>query len=106
MVEEDSVRTADLIDKAVKIAIECKAAAEGPKLKDFNEYLAANDREDIKELRAEVEAFAGDFHMPGGDFKRLRQTARLSDARGGDKAGSDKERRDETGRSGRCAPWT
>ena len=68
MVEDDFVRTADLIDKAVKIAIECKAAAEGPKLKDFNEYLAANDREDIKELRAEVEAFAGDFHMPGGDF--------------------------------------
>ena len=68
MLEDDFVKVADLIDKGVKIAIECKEAAEGPKLKDFNDYLAANDRPDIKALREEVEAFAGEFHMPGGMF--------------------------------------
>jgi len=68
MLEEDFVRVADLIHKGVEIAIECKAAAEGPKLKDFNDYLAANDRADIKALREEVESFADGFHMPGGVF--------------------------------------
>ena len=68
MLEEDFTRVADLIHKGVEIAIECKAAAEGPKLKDFNEYLAANDRADIKALRSEVEDFADGFHMPGGVF--------------------------------------
>ena len=38
------------------------------KVKDFNEYLAANDRADIKALRSEVEAFADGFPMPGGVF--------------------------------------
>ena len=68
MLEEDFVRVADLIHKGVEIAIECKAAAEGPKLKDFNDYLAANDRADIKALREEVESFADGFHMPGGVY--------------------------------------
>ena len=68
MLEEDFVRVADLIHKGVEIAIECKAAAKGPKLKEFNDYLAANDRADIKALREEVESFADGFHMPGGVY--------------------------------------
>ena len=97
--------TADLIDKAVKIAIECKAAAEGPKLKDFNEYLA-NDREDIKELRAEVGGFRRRFpHArrrlleappPNGEVER--REGRQS------RFGQGETRRDGTLR--RCAPWT
>ena len=66
MLEADFVKVADLIHKGVEIAIDCKAKAEGPKLKDFNAYLEANERADIAALREEVEAFAGDFHMPGG----------------------------------------
>ena len=47
---EDFVHVADLIHKGVEIAIECKAAAE-VQAQDFNDYLAANDRADIKALR-------------------------------------------------------
>ena len=68
MLEEDFVKVADLIHKGVEIAIDCKAKAEGPKLKDFNAYLEANARADVAALREEVETYAGDFHMPGGMF--------------------------------------
>ena len=60
------MKVADLIHKGVEIAIDCKAKAEGPKLKDFNAYLEANARADVAALREEVEACAGDFHMPAG----------------------------------------
>ena len=68
MLEEDFVKVADLIHKGVEIAIDCKAKAEGPKLKDFNAYLEANARADVAALREEVETYAGDFHMPGGMY--------------------------------------
>jgi glycine hydroxymethyltransferase len=68
MLEEDFVKVADLIDEGVKIAIDCKAQAGGPKLADFKQYVQSTDRPDIAALREKVESFAGDFHMPGGLF--------------------------------------
>ena len=68
MLEADFVRVADLIDKGVKIAIDCAAKTEGTKLKDFKNYLATTDRPDITALREEVEEFSSEFHMPGGMF--------------------------------------
>ena len=61
-------QVANFIDCAVKIAGECKAATPAPgKLKEFTAYLAGEgaQREDVKQLKAEVEAFARGFPMPG-----------------------------------------
>jgi len=66
MTEADFVRVADLIDQGVQIAIDIKKKTEGGKLKDFKAYLDENDVPAIAALRAEVEAFADEFHMPGG----------------------------------------
>jgi glycine hydroxymethyltransferase len=68
MVEADFIRVADLIDKGVKIAINVKSKVEGSKLKDFKDYLDKNNLPEISALRTEVEAFADEFHMPGGDL--------------------------------------
>lgn len=66
--EEDFERVAEFIDRGVKIALDLKASTPAPaKLKDYighaNGVGAARD--DVKQLRAEVEAFAGSFPMPG-----------------------------------------
>ena len=66
MTEADFVRVANLIDQGVQIAIDIKKKTEGGKLKDFKAYLGENDVPAIAVLRAEVEAFADEFHMPGG----------------------------------------
>lgn len=66
--EADFVKVADFIDRAVKIAQECKAATPAPgKLKEFGAYLAGEGaaRADVQQLRGEVEAFARGFPMPG-----------------------------------------
>lgn len=62
------LQVADFIDRAVKIAQECKAATPAPgKLKEFGAYLAGEGaaRADVQQLRGEVEAFARGFPMPG-----------------------------------------
>lgn len=62
------LQVADFIDRAVKIAQDCKAQTPAPgKLKEFGAYLASAGaaREDVKQLKAEVEAFAQSFPMPG-----------------------------------------
>jgi glycine hydroxymethyltransferase len=58
---------ADFLDRAVKIAQDLQASTPAPgKLKEFKAHLAANSsRADIKQLAAEVEAFASSFPMPG-----------------------------------------
>ena len=66
--EADFKRVADFIDRGVKIALDLKASTPAPgKLKDYTAH--ANSvgaaREDVKQLRAEVEAFASSFPMPG-----------------------------------------
>lgn len=67
MLEEDFKRVADLIHKGVEVAKKVAEETEGTKLKDFNASLSNGAQADaIAELRAEVEEFAGTFHMPGG----------------------------------------
>lgn len=61
-------QVADFIDRAVKIAQDCKAQTPAPgKLKEFGAYLAEQGaaRADVQQLRAEVEEFARSFPMPG-----------------------------------------
>jgi glycine hydroxymethyltransferase len=66
--EADFVRVADFIDRAIKIAQDLKANTPAPgKLKDFSSHVdkVAGGRQDIKQLKEEVEAFARSFPMPG-----------------------------------------
>jgi glycine hydroxymethyltransferase len=66
--ETDFVRVADFIDRAIKIAQDLKASTPAPgKLKDFSSHVdkVAGGRQDIKQLKEEVEAFARSFPMPG-----------------------------------------
>ena len=66
--EADFVKVADFIDRAICIAQDCKAQTPAPgKLKEFAAYLAGpgSEREDISQLRSEVEALARSFPMPG-----------------------------------------
>ena len=64
----DFERVAELIDRGVKLAAQVKAATAGGKLKDFNEYVEQGKGPEaaaIKQLKADVEALAGQFPMPG-----------------------------------------
>lgn len=63
--EEDFKTVVVFIDKAVQIASVVKAKTD--KLKDFKEFLEkdADTVQSLKNLRAEVEAFASKFPMPG-----------------------------------------
>ncbi|KAG7673669.1 hypothetical protein KSW81_006865 [Nannochloris sp. 'desiccata'] len=66
--EEDFKRVADFIDRGVKIALELKASTPAPgKLKDFSAHAnsAGANMDQVKQLKAEVEAFASSFPMPG-----------------------------------------
>eukprot|EP00218_Dolichomastix_sp_CCMP3274_P007671 CAMPEP_0170137724 /NCGR_PEP_ID=MMETSP0033_2-20121228/4369_1 /TAXON_ID=195969 /ORGANISM="Dolichomastix tenuilepis, Strain CCMP3274" /LENGTH=514 /DNA_ID=CAMNT_0010373619 /DNA_START=562 /DNA_END=2106 /DNA_ORIENTATION=+ len=65
--EADFARVAELIDAGVQIALGAKAKAEGKKLVDFKRVLAEDQdtQAEIAKLRAEVEAFADAFPMPG-----------------------------------------
>jgi len=63
--EDDFKQVAVFIDKAVLIAADVKSKSD--KLKDFKEFLDKDPEtlEKLKTLRAEVEAFASKFPMPG-----------------------------------------
>eukprot|EP00878_Enallax_costatus_P009414 GHUV01009839.1.p1 GENE.GHUV01009839.1~~GHUV01009839.1.p1 ORF type:complete len:329 (+),score=91.89 GHUV01009839.1:1305-2291(+) len=66
--EADFVQVANFIDRAVKIAKECQANTPAPgKLKDFKAYLQTEGgaRQDVAQLRQEVESMASSFPMPG-----------------------------------------
>lgn len=63
LTEDDFVKVADLLDKAVKIAIRIQKQT-GPKLKDFTP-VAVKD-EEVMTLREEVVEFSKQFPMPGG----------------------------------------
>lgn len=65
--EADFERVGDFIDRGVKIALDLKASTPAPgKLKEFTAHAeAAHDRQDVAQLREEVEAFARSFPMPG-----------------------------------------
>lgn len=63
--EEHFKQVADFLDRALKIAIEIQKKV-GKKLVDFNK--AVESDESVTALRAEVEAFARQFPMPGLGF--------------------------------------
>jgi len=66
--EADFVKVAEYIHRAVEIAKDCRDKTPAPgKLKEFKAYLAneGQQREDIKQLRKEVEGLAASFPMPG-----------------------------------------
>lgn len=63
LVEDDFVKVAELLDKAVKIAIRIQKQT-GPKMKDFSPVAEAD--EEIVALRQEVVKFSKQFPMPGG----------------------------------------
>lgn len=63
LVESDFVQIAELLDRAVKIALQIQGEV-GKKLKDFNP--AAEKSEDVAALRKEVIEFSKGFPMPGG----------------------------------------
>mmetsp|Transcript_17373 Transcript_17373/g.48985 ORF Transcript_17373/g.48985 Transcript_17373/m.48985 type:complete len:476 (+) Transcript_17373:117-1544(+) len=69
MVESDFEQIAVFLHKALEISLKIQEAT-GPKLKDFIPALV--DNEDIKTLRAEVNAFATTFPMPGFDPKEMK----------------------------------
>ncbi|KAF6259350.1 serine hydroxymethyltransferase 3 [Scenedesmus sp. NREL 46B-D3] len=66
--QAEFVQVADFIDRAVKIAKDCQAKTPAPgKLKEFKAYMASEgqQRQDVAQLRQEVEALASSFPMPG-----------------------------------------
>ena len=65
--EADFERVGEFIDRGVKIALDLKNSTPEPgKLKEFTAHAeAAHDRQDVRQLREEVQAFARSFPMPG-----------------------------------------
>eukprot|EP00879_Flechtneria_rotunda_P009888 GHRR01010340.1.p1 GENE.GHRR01010340.1~~GHRR01010340.1.p1 ORF type:complete len:491 (+),score=156.78 GHRR01010340.1:161-1633(+) len=66
--ESEFVQVADFIDRAVTIAKDCQANTPAPgKLREFKAYLqeVGSQRQDILQLKQEVEALSTSFPMPG-----------------------------------------
>lgn len=63
LMEEDFIRVAELLDKAVKICLRIQSVT-GKKIKDFSP--AAEKDEEVTQLREEVIEFSKKFPMPGG----------------------------------------
>eukprot|EP00899_Mesostigma_viride_P026530 jgi/Mesvir1/7061/Mv09177-RA.1 len=69
-IEKDFERVAELIHRAVLIALDAKESTAGAKLGAFKEYCASSackEKAAIEALRAEVEAMAKQFPIPGFD---------------------------------------
>lgn len=66
--EQDFEKVADLLHACVELAKEIQASS-GKALKAFQ--AAVKENEGVKKLKAEVEAFARTFHMPGFDTTGL-----------------------------------
>jgi len=69
--EEDFQQVAKFLDQGVKITQSLKESCPGKKLKDFKSYVNG-DMPEIKALKAEVEAFAGEFPAIGFDVEAMR----------------------------------
>eukprot|EP00898_Chlorokybus_atmophyticus_P001969 jgi/Chlat1/2773/Chrsp187S02949 len=75
--EEDFVKVADFIDRGIQLALAAKKSTPGekPKLADFKEYILSPDckeRDAILALKAEVEALATSFPIPGINVDTMR----------------------------------
>ena len=66
LVEKDILKVADFIDRGIKIALDIVAnvPTAARSLPKFFEYLEHNKPQALKDLHAEVEAFAASFPMP------------------------------------------
>lgn len=71
--EADFEKVADFLDRAVKLAVAVQKTT-GKLIKDFVVALEAS--QEVKDLRAEVEAFARSFPMPGFDAKSVPESCR------------------------------
>ncbi|OMJ08538.1 Serine hydroxymethyltransferase 2 [Smittium culicis] len=71
--ETEFLKVAEFLHRIVKISIDCQEKAGSKLLKDF--VAAAQSNADIDALKAEVEAFAISFPMPGMDYKNLKKPA-------------------------------
>ena len=71
MVETDFIKIASILDKAIKLTISIQTNS-GPKLTDF--IAALKDNREIEVLRADVNAMATSFPMPGFDKSSMKYT--------------------------------
>lgn len=65
MVERDMVAVAALIDRVVRVGQRVQAGIESKKLVDFIAAIDSVAREELERIRADVEALASTFPMPG-----------------------------------------
>eukprot|EP00798_Chlamydomonas_sp_ICE-L_P027195 gene27195-2443_t len=72
-IEKDFVEVANLVDRAVNIAIDIKKVS-GPKLKDFREYLAKGVPAELQALKKDVESLAQTFPTIGFEKSTMRYT--------------------------------
>ncbi|GBC00257.1 hypothetical protein RclHR1_00380025 [Rhizophagus clarus] len=71
--EQDFVKVAEYLHRAVQIALSVQEKAGSKMMKDF--VMACQDNEDIANLKKEVESFATSFPMPGFDPSNLANLA-------------------------------
>ncbi|CAG8569800.1 5598_t:CDS:2, partial [Acaulospora morrowiae] len=70
--EEDFLKVAEFLHRAVQIALRVQEKAGSKMMKDF--VMACQDVEEISTLKNEVEVFATGFPMPGFDPSNLTPT--------------------------------
>lgn len=73
MKEADFVRIAEFLHRACEIALDVQKST-GKMLKEF--VAALHGRDDVKLLKAEVEAFARSFPMPGFDPSSIPESVK------------------------------
>ena len=67
--EEDCREVARFLDEAINLSIKLQERCGSKKLKDFQTEIAKS--EEVKQLRAEVEAFGSKFPLPGFQVDKL-----------------------------------
>mmetsp|Transcript_22725 Transcript_22725/g.40140 ORF Transcript_22725/g.40140 Transcript_22725/m.40140 type:complete len:496 (+) Transcript_22725:62-1549(+) len=78
--EADFVKVADFIDRGVQIARDIKGQVSGKKVKDFKDFLEAQQggHKEVNALRADVEAFASSFPTVGFEESSMRYSDTFS----------------------------
>ena len=75
--EQDFVKVAEFLHRAVQIATKAQTAAGSKMIKDFVQQLSANEevKAALDQLKADVMAFAKRFPMPGFDPATIKMSA-------------------------------
>ena len=71
--EQDFVKVAEFVDRAVKIAADVKSKTK--KLKDFRDYLDTTTVPELVALRQEVEAYAASFPTIGFERSSIKHVS-------------------------------